>query len=267
MQQDRWVAPDWNAASKLCKSRNKQGIRCIFDILGEYAKDSANASEARDGYLRLVDSISNEGLDASVTVKLTALGALSDRPGCLERTLEISRYSAAKKIGFEIDMEGRDLVEYALDVAEACHRTSQNVTLTLQAYLNRTPLDLERVLQNNIRLRLVKGAYLGDTQDFVEIQACLKALIEKASAAKAQLQVGTHDPELLGWATGKAADNRGKVDFGFLMGLADKTKVAMADASWGVSEYIPYGSDWAAYVARRLKYLKDLERLGRAPVP
>jgi hypothetical protein len=39
---DRWALPDWPSALAWCRGRNREGIRCIIDILGENAKDEAD---------------------------------------------------------------------------------------------------------------------------------------------------------------------------------------------------------------------------------
>jgi len=267
MSQDRWIARDLNEAVNWCKMRNKQGIRCVFDILGEFATNEVEVAKAVDGYLGLIDCIDDEGLNASVTIKLTALGALFDMTGCSECAVKISKHSAKKKIGFEIDMEGRDLVQYTLEVAESCLVFNQNATLALQAYLDRTADDFVSLFEKGLRPRLVKGAYIGDTHDFTEIQTRFKAQAEKAVARGSKLQIGTHDPELIGWAKQRAGLDKGLVEFGFLKGLADSTKIEMVECGWSVCEYVPYGKNYAPYIGRRLKYLRNLEKLGRAPAP
>ena len=65
---------------------------------------------------------------------------------------------------------------------------------------------------------------------------------------------------------GAKGANRTLIEFGFLRGLADRTKIAMAKEGWLVSEYVPFGENSAAYVARRQKYLKQLQSLGRSAV-
>ena len=67
--------------------------------------------------------------------------------------------------------------------------------------------------------------------------------------------------------TAKMEGKKDLIEFGFLKGLADRTKVAMAKEGWLVSEYVPFGKNRTAYEARRRKYLKELESLGRIPAP
>jgi hypothetical protein len=53
-----------------------------------------------------------------------------------------------------------------------------NITLALQAYLDRSPCDLETMVARDIRVRLVKGAYVGNTSDYQDIRERLKTLID-----------------------------------------------------------------------------------------
>jgi proline dehydrogenase len=57
------------------------------------------------------------------------------------------------------------------------------------------------------------------------------------------------------------------MEFGFLRGLADGTKLELARDGWIVAEYVPFGRDFEPYVLRRLNYLKRLGASGRAPAP
>jgi len=262
---DRWTEPDWESTSGWCRARNRHGIRCIIDVLGEYSRSEAEIRQSSREYLESIDLIAEEKLNASVTIKLTTLGALFDREKCMELALEISRKAASKNIDFEIDMEGRELVGFTLDTAIACVKGNGRTTLALQAYLDRTPADLRASLEKGIRPRLVKGAYKGDVDDFAEIQARFMKLFETASGYRSPVLVGTHDPDLVQRIKQRA--ERERVEFGFLKGLADRTKLEMTSQGWAVSEYVPFGKKRDAYELRRQNYLSQLNALGRTPLP
>ena len=76
--------------------------------------------------------------------------------------------------------------------------------------------------------------------------------------------VGTHDPDLIAWLV---QDTPRTVEFGFLMGLSDETKHWLAKKGRAVAEYVPFGEEAGAYVARREAYLEKLAAEGRSPVP
>lgn len=263
----RWTEPDLQSAVVRCGVRYRQGIHCTLAFLGGCAQTDAQASQAVKLYLDSIRVLSEQKLDASITVKPTTLGVLSDKARSTEYVLSIFREAMALNVGFEIATERKDSVQYAVDAAVECAREKHGATLALQAYLDRTPEDLKIALKNEIRPRLMKGAYLGDTCDYVEVQGRFKSLVEIVLKSKHPLLVGTHDPELIGWATQRVGSNRQLIEFGFLKSLADNTKIDLARQGWNVLEYIPFGKNVQAYDSRRWSYLRELERLGRTPVP
>jgi proline dehydrogenase len=141
------------------------------------------------------------------------------------------------------------------------------VTVALQTYLDRTRADLEEMARRDIAVRLVKGAYVGDTTDFPAIQERFLAITGTAIAEGRPFSVGTHDPDLVARLRELLADQKYLVEFGFLMGLADQTKLALVADGWSVVEYIPFGPGGAAYTARREAYVRNLHGQGRLPVP
>ncbi len=183
------------------------------------------------------------------------------------RILALAHECASRRVGFEMDMEGRSMVDFTLDAAKACAESRCPVTLALQAYLDRTTRDVESALGSGVRVRLVKGAYAGDASDFMDIQGRFKNLARVLMEREVPFCVGTHDPDLIVWTTMKAADFSDKVEFGMLKGLSDRTKLDFVKNKWRVSEYTPFGENKVAYESRRRAYLHTLESIGRYPAP
>jgi len=265
--ENRWALPDWHSGLLWCKARNSQGIKTVLDILGEDTSSKDDGYKSTEAYLDLLDSIATERLYASISVKVSALGYTHNKEICLENLLRIAKDAAARKVGFDVDMEGRSLVDFTLSCAESCREKAFPVTIALQAYLDRTPKDLERMLEKRARIRLVKGAYSGDATDFQDIQGRFKSLARVLLDSGRPFCIGTHDPELIVWSTVKFADVSDRVEFGMLKGLSDRTKLDFVKNKWTVSEYVPFGMNRAAYEDRRRIYLRHLEELGRAPAP
>ncbi|MGA3359848.1 MAG: proline dehydrogenase family protein [Halobacteriota archaeon] len=263
----QWTLPDLQSAIDWCSQRNTQNIRCIVDVLGEYAREESQSAASVNAYLATAKAIADSRVRASLTVKLSALGALYDRERCRENAQKIAREAARRGVDFEIDMEGQRLVEYTIDVAAACAERGHHVSLALQAYLDRTGDDVRRIRESGITARIVKGAYAGATTDFADIQQRFKAAVKDLCKNAAFFAVGTHDPELIEWTRAQMGAKRDLIEFGFLKGLADRTKIVMAEEGWPISEYVPFGENRAAYEARRQKYLNELHDLGRIAVP
>ena len=262
----RWVLPDKEAAFRWCGDRNKQKIRCTFDILGHFTKEESVAKDSYDAYLELANEIAAKRLNASVSIKLSTLGGTMNRDLSVKLTQQLAARTNDLGVGLEIDMEGQRMVDLILMAAEECVNSGTPVTVALQAYLRRTPQDLERMLDSGVRVRFVKGAYVGDISDFSVIQETYKDLVEQTISRDVKFCVATHDPEILDWVR-KIIKYKDKVEFGFLKGLADDTKESLSHDGWQVLEYVPFGSSKEGYEARRNTYLKKLEEIGRQPAP
>ena len=264
---DRWVLPGWPDAVQWCRARNDQGIRVTIDILGESSRNEKQILDSVKEYNEIVRTIAAERLDAAVTIKVTSLGYLLDRQGCLANVLEIGRTANDAKVRFEIDMEGRSMIDFSLMAARRCAENGLKLTIALQAYLKRTGKDLEAMIESSIRVRLVKGAYVGDTNDFQEIQSRFVGLAKALSESGTEFALGTHDPQIISWAEAEMGRSKNKAELGMLKGLSDETKLDFARKGWRIAEYVPCGPNATAYVQRRLDYLQKLKALGRSPAP
>ena len=264
---ERWTLPTLPAAVDWCSRKNREGIRCILDVLGEYTADTRQIAETERMYHACIEAIRSTGIEASVTLKLTALGVSDNPDHARSVTHDLARECAKANLGFEIDMESRGLVDITLDIAHSCLQEGYPVTVALQAYLRRTPADLHALLSAGGRPRIVKGAYFGDSDDDPVIRSWFRALVDMAVAGGRSFSLGTHDPDLIAWVTKAHADAQQRIELSFLKGLADTTKQRLAQSGWRVAEYVPFGVHTAPYIARRERYLRDLGRRGVQPVP
>jgi proline dehydrogenase len=265
---DRWTLPDWPKTLEWCQMRNSQGIRCIIDVLGEYATTIEAAESAKVAYKECIKQIHENDLAASISVKLSSLGSMFDAEQCQKNVVSLANEARSREVGFEIDMEGSQMVDLTIQITKACANNGVITTMALQAYLKRSLDDLDELrCQDNLRIRLVKGAYLGDNVDPRMTSEGYKLLIEALTFLRRPYCIATHDPELLNWMKSKGIIDTTKTEFGFLKGLADKTKIAFAENGLIVSEYVPFGKMSGPYIARRLKYLHDLEVSHKYPAP
>jgi proline dehydrogenase len=262
----RWSLPDLARAADWCSMRHSQGIHCTVAPLAEYANGRAQSDAAVRELIGSIRVIAERAPDCTISLKPTALGILFD-PNLYEQNVSAVLKEAVKnEIGLEIDMEGRDLVDVTLQSARKL-AGEYPVTVALQAYLDRTPADCDLCIREGIRVRLVKGAYLGDTGDFAEIRDRFRTLVTRFGDSGENFSVGTHDPEIIGWIRRDAGIPRHQLELGFLMGLADQTKVRLACEGWDVSEYVPFGAGGTAYRKRRERYLNILKEAGMSPLP
>lgn len=265
---DRWALEDIDSAMQWLTRRQQSRISCIIDPLGEYSKNFEQAQAAFQSYFNTIRHISSGGFSSAIAIKPSAIGCNFDKGLAADLMRQIFDKAATENIDVEIDIEGTPTVETICEIAAECAAHGFKTTLALQAYLNRTAADIEKALDAGIRVRLVKGAYRGDTEDFEIIQKMFLHCFSKLHKSGQPFDIGTHDPELIQQITSCLSDSdRLKVRFGFLKGLADHTKTEMAAKNYLVSEYVPFGNNRKAYETRRIAYLNKLNDLKRAPLP
>src|SRR5205823_2119369 len=127
--------------------------------LGEQVTNRDESAGVRDQYLRLFDEIRSRDLPAEISVKLTHLGLDVNPKACLQDLLALAARAAAAKSFLWIDMEESRYVDATLELYRAVRAARPDVGVCLQAYLRRTPADLEGLLPLAPAIRVVKGAY------------------------------------------------------------------------------------------------------------
>lgn len=265
---DRWALEDIGSAVQWLTRRKQSSISCVIDPLGEYSKNPEQAQAAFQSYINTVQQLSSCGISSAIAVKPSATGCNFDKDLAAGLMRKICAQAATADINVEIDIEGTPTVETICQIAAECAAHGFKTTLALQAYLNRTADDINKALDAGIRVRLVKGAYRGDIEDFAVIQQMFLQCFNQLHESGESFDIGTHDPELIQHITSVINDSdRQKIRFGFLKGLADHTKPEMAAENYLVSEYVPFGNNRKAYETRRIAYLNRLSELKRAPLP
>src|SRR5947207_5208381 len=119
------------------------GLGTVLTSLGERVTASGEADAVRDHYMEVLNAVRARGLPAQISVKLSHLGLDIDSIACLERVRALAMHAAATGSFLWIDIEESWYVDATLDVYRRVRRELEPVGLCLQAYLRRTPADLE----------------------------------------------------------------------------------------------------------------------------
>jgi proline dehydrogenase len=242
------------------------GLLVSIDYLGEDTADREQASAVADEYIRLLGRLGGTGLSAAgraeVSVKPTAVGlGLSDNgeKTALENIVRIA--VAARNAGTTVtlDMEDHIRVDATLRLAAELRADFPDLGCVVQSYLRRSPADCEALATAGSRVRLCKGAY--QAPDGVALAArhdvdlsyarCLRILMEGAGYP----MLATHDPRLIqlgGVKADMAGRSRSDFEYQMLYGMRTAEQLRLAASGARMRVYVPYGSDWYAYLVRRL---------------
>jgi proline dehydrogenase len=214
--------------------------------------------------VHVLDEVRRRGLPTQPSVKLTHLGLDVDRELCVASLRALAAH--AERVGsfVWVDIEESHYVDATLDAFRRVRAGSDRVGLCLQAYLRRTPDDLESLLAMGASIRLVKGAYREPpTVAFPEkreVDAAYERLAERmlraATEAGGGLPVfGTHDLALVERIRLRAASlglppDRWEVHM--LYGIRTAEQHALARSGVSVRTLISYGTHWFPWYVRRL---------------
>ncbi|HEX5724644.1 MAG TPA: proline dehydrogenase family protein [Longimicrobiaceae bacterium] len=242
---------------------SEEGIGTILTQLGERVTAREEAEAVRGHYLGLLGTIQERGLPAQPSVKLTHLGLDLDREACVQRVAALAARAGEAGSRLWIDMEESEYVDATLDVFRRVRAEHESVGVCLQAYLRRTPADLESLLPLGPAIRLVKGAYREPAEVAFPKKAdtdraylaLAERLLEQAAQWKAFPVFGTHDLKLVerirerAQALGVAP---GAFEVHMLYGIQAAEQRALARARVIVRVLISYGENWFPWYMRRL---------------
>lgn len=258
----RFVAGETvETAIRAVRELNARGITASLDLLGESTTRESEAYDAQREYLRLLDLIHEQKLDANVSVKLTAMGLDVSDDLCVTVTRGILERARQYGTFVRLDMESSAYTQRTLDLFERALYPGfePNVGIVLQSYLYRTPRDVARANELRARVRICKGAYkepesvaFPDKADvdrtYVE---CMRQLMEHGNYPG----IATHDEAIIAEAK-RFAKERGiaadRFEFQMLYGVRRDLQEQLVREGYRMRCYVPFGTQWYPYLMRRL---------------
>ena len=239
------------------------GRGLIYTKLGEAITSAAEAVAVRDHYFGFFDQINAMRLPAQVSVKPTQLGLDLSQPECERHLMSLAAKAEATGSALWLDMEDSSYVDRTLELYVALLPKYPSTGVAMQAYLRRTPTDLERLLPLKPTIRLVKGAYdepktvayerKSDT-DHAYFELASK-LLSAARTGSCTPVFGTHDLPLISRIASHAATTGASKDtyqIHMLYGIRDAAQRHLAGDGHTVKTLISYGSAWYRWYMRRL---------------
>ena len=235
---------------------NDQGLYANTTLLGEGVLEPSQTDRVVAAYEEVIDRIAAEGLRANVALKLTHLGLEIDEElayGNLRGLLEKGSF-------IRIDMEQSQFVDGTLRIFRRLREDGfANVGTVLQAYLYRTPGDLESLLPLEPNLRLVKGAYLEPAATAYphksDVDSAYRQLLERMLTGGGYTAVATHDEALIEHAIRFAESSgigRDRFELQMLYGVRPQLQLELVRRGFKVLVATPYGPEWYPYLMRRL---------------
>jgi proline dehydrogenase len=239
------------------------GLPSLFTRLGENLSDLAQADEVVAHYHELTGRFAQWGLHPEVSPKLTQLGLDLDPEVTFHHALALARHADAIGSHLWIDMEDSSYVDRTLELYVRLLEAQPGVGLCLQAYLRRTPADLEDLRPLRASIRLVKGAYDEPAaiafRDKRDVDAAYRELavsmLPDVAAGRLRLGLGTHDVDLveeIARVAASAGIARDAFEVQMLYGIRTDQQRRLHAEGYRVRILIAYGDYWYPWYVRRL---------------
>ena len=263
----RYIAgDDIKSAQTTANTLSDDGFALSFNYVGEYSKTLDEAIAAQNQYSKILNNYQDSTIDLSI--KISQFGILISQTDCenlVEQVVE-KAHNFGHTIRF--DMEHSKITDKTLDLClKLNQKYPETMGVALQAKLFRTEDDMKECMNNNISLRLVKGAYIEKEsialKSYQKIQENYLRLIELlGTKMDRRCAVATHDETILNDIFSKPDANR--FDYEFIYGIRRDLQKSIKDQGQKVRIYLPYGENWLPYAWRRLREFKNLTFLVRS---
>ena len=236
---------------------NARGILAALDHLGENVSSHEDARRAAQEYQALLRRIATEGVQSTISVKLTHVGLDFGYEFCCDTMRAILQTAGELGNTVEVDIEGSGYTQVTLDVFHCLLDDYRNLRLALQAYLFRTEEDLKGLIQRGGSVRLCKGAYDEPAEVALrrrdQVTAAYASLLAELMACEGvRPAVATHDSALVARARELARRRQQPFEFQMLYGIRFSLQAELVAAGFPVRVYLPYGVAWYPYLTRRL---------------
>lgn len=257
----RWIAGRTaDDALASAAEAHAAGRGAIVNKLGEYVASPEGVEEAVSEYERIALSMRAAGVRGAVSVKPTQVGLSVGRREC---AAGLARIAAAAREGHAfvwLDMESADHTDETIGLYHSLFARYERVGIALQANLRRTEADLRDLADRGAKIRLVKGAYREDPRvahtSRAGVDASYSRLARLLFKRANEFGIATHDAAMISQARRLSRLHPRRFDFQMLKGIRDDLKPGLVRGGFAVSDYIPYGTDWLPYAARRIRERK-----------
>jgi proline dehydrogenase len=251
-------------AIEAAKKLKPQGLNTILTRLGENITRMEEAQEVFDHYMKVIDLVKAAGLDAEISIKPTQLGYDQKPDVCYDYCIRLLERCEAVGTFFWLDMESSPYVDGTIALFKRLRAKSDKVGIAIQAYLYRTPKDIEELVALGSAIRLVKGAYLEppavaypkksdvDAQYFTLASRLLQDDNMKPGAL---LHIATHDLGLQARLQQVIAERKvaqSRYEFAMLFGIQTSRQQELGRAGIRTRCLISYGEYWFPWYMRRL---------------
>ena len=239
------------SALSTARDFNRHGVAASISYLPRIKNEQREIAQEVQEYTTVLEEISRNKLDSDLTVKLQQFGIFKDPRLTLDALEILAEQAKAHNNFIWIDMERSHTVEDTIKIFEQLDDEFGNVGICLQAYLRRSRDDLDRILERQAPVRLVKGFYNdSDIRNWQKVTDNYRSLMHELLSKSDRPCIATHDLDLVKEAIQRIkVEEIKKAEIQFFNGVRDDFAALLSQDGYNTRIYIPYG--------HVIGYLKD----------
>lgn len=255
---------------------NAKGIGATLDHLGENVNNAEEARRSADDIIHILKLIAQNDVRSGVSIKLSQIGLALDEAICETNLRRILTQAEELNSFVRIDMEDSPYTEATLELFRRMQRDgfADCVGVVIQSYLYRSEGDVRKLIEQEARVRLCKGAYKEPSkiafpkkaqvdQNFDLLTSMLIDGAVRMDSPEISDDwitppipaIATHDENRIAFAKKYAEQKdlpKRALEFQMLYGIRRRLQRQLADQGYPVRVYVPYGTEWYPYYMRRL---------------
>ena len=242
------------------KKSNANNFPTSIEFMGESVSSINEANEVTQEFLKIIDTIKKEKLTSIVALDLSHIGLAIDKQLAFENLKSLAEATKDTAIEVSISAEGIDRTDDILETFCKISPDYPNIGITIQAYLHRTPKDLDHILQaTQGTIKMVKGAFAAPEEyalkrgEKLDLQYI--SLVERLLLSNRKCSIATHHDKILDSLKKfiiKHDIPKTSYEFQMLYGIREDLLMNLQQEGYPCRQYIVYGKEWYLYLCNRI---------------
>jgi proline dehydrogenase len=239
--------------------QNQLGFKCSIEFMGESTQTVEEATAATLEFTRIAREIKRQGLHSTVSLDLSHIGLAISKDLCLSNLDAICREAKKGNIEVIVSAEGVERTDAIIETYLQAQKGHDNIGITLQAYLYRTKDDFKALVNQQGRIRMVKGAFetpaghslpRGEKLDETYLE-----YVDQLLAKGHKCSIATHHHAIQQAVKGlieQYKPDKALYEFESLYGIQTNQLIALREEGYPAKLYFVYGKEWYLYLCNRL---------------
>ena len=227
------AGPGVDDAMLACRTLRERGRA---STVGFWNEGSEKPGQVAQTYRAAVEAVSQNGLDAHLSIKAPALGFSP------ELVAELLTRTGSPAIRVDFDSLEAESADRTLALIAGAAPRHPGIGVTLPARWRRSLDDADLAVELGLAVRVVKGRWPDHGATEVDLRSSFLALVDRLAGRARRVAVATHDEALARAALQRLRAAGTPCELELLFGLPAAAAAGAADElSAGVRVYVPYG--------------------------